>query len=115
VRYLPQTRILISFERMNRIVEHRPRESHGCDRAGGHPPGARRGTLTPRSRLPGVPGRVLGQPGGNVATNAGGMRAVKYGVTRSQVLALVAVLGTEVIRTGGKFMKAPAATTSHSS
>ena len=35
------------------------------------------------------------------------MRAVKYGVTRHQVLGLEAVLGTgEVIRTGGKFVKA---------
>jgi len=42
-----------------------------------------------------------------VATNAGGMRAVKYGVTRHQVLGLEAVLATgEVIRTGGKFVKA---------
>ena len=42
-----------------------------------------------------------------MATNAGGMRAVKYGVTRHQVLGVEAVLGTgEVIRTGGKFVKA---------
>ena len=35
------------------------------------------------------------------------MRAVKYGVTRHQVLGLEAVLATgEVIRTGGKFVKA---------
>ena len=41
-----------------------------------------------------------------MATNAGGMRAIKYGVTRHQVLALEAVLATgEVIRTGGKFVK----------
>jgi glycolate oxidase len=41
-----------------------------------------------------------------VATNAGGMRAIKYGVTRHQVLGLEAVLaGGEVIRTGGKFVK----------
>src|SRR5438046_2052710 len=34
------------------------------------------------------------------------MRAVKYGVTRHQVLGLEAVLGTgEVIRTGGRFVK----------
>ena len=34
------------------------------------------------------------------------MRAVKYGVTRQQVLGLEAVLGTgEIIRTGGKFVK----------
>ena len=35
------------------------------------------------------------------------MRAVRYGVTRHQVLGVEAVLGTgEVIRTGGKFVKA---------
>ena len=30
--------------------------------------------------------------GGNVSTNAGGMRAVKYGVTRDYVLAMTVVL-----------------------
>ncbi|MFW6324678.1 MAG: FAD-binding oxidoreductase [Desulfovibrionales bacterium] len=44
--------------------------------------------------------------GGNVATNAGGMRAVKYGVTRDYVLGLEAVLpGGEIIRTGGRCHK----------
>jgi glycolate oxidase len=44
--------------------------------------------------------------GGNVATNAGGMRAVKYGVTRDFVLGLEAVLPTgEIINTGGKYVK----------
>jgi glycolate oxidase len=52
------------------------------------------------------PGEISASLGGNVATNAGGMRAVKYGVTRHQVLGLEAVLATgEVIRTGGKFVK----------
>jgi len=52
------------------------------------------------------PGERSASLGGTVATNAGGMRAVKYGVTRHQVLGLEAVLGTgEVIRTGGKFVK----------
>ena len=56
---------------------------------------------------PVFPGENSASLGGNVATNAGGMRAVKYGVTRHQVLGLEAVLGTgEVIRTGGKFVKA---------
>src|SRR3954469_13305891 len=55
---------------------------------------------------PVFPGESSASLGGNVATNAGGMRAVKYGVTRHQVLGLEAVLGTgEVIRTGGKFVK----------
>lgn len=44
--------------------------------------------------------------GGNVAENAGGPRAFKYGVTRQYVLGLEAVLPTgEVIRTGGKVVK----------
>ncbi len=39
--------------------------------------------------------------GGNVAENAGGLRAVKYGVTRDYVLGLTAVIpGGEIIRTG---------------
>ena len=44
--------------------------------------------------------------GGNVATNAAGMKAVKYGVTRNYVMGLEAVLpnGT-VIETGGKYVK----------
>lgn len=53
------------------------------------------------------PGEMSGSLGGNVATNAGGMRAVKYGVTRHQVLGLEAVLPTgDIIRTGGKYVKA---------
>ncbi len=56
---------------------------------------------------PVYPGENSASLGGNVATNAGGMRAVKYGVTRHQVLGLEAVLANgDVIRTGGKFVKA---------
>jgi len=44
--------------------------------------------------------------GGNVATNAGGMTAVKYGITRSYVTGMRAVLPTgEIIRYGGKLVK----------
>ncbi|MDA8227534.1 MAG: FAD-binding protein [Desulfitobacterium hafniense] len=44
--------------------------------------------------------------GGNIATDAGGPQAVKYGVTRSYVLGLEVVLPTgEVLRTGGKMIK----------
>ncbi len=44
--------------------------------------------------------------GGNVSTNAGGLRAVKYGVTRDYILGIEAVLaGGESIRTGGKCRK----------
>jgi len=52
------------------------------------------------------PGELSSSIGGNVGTNAGGMRAVKYGVTRHNVLGLQAVLPTgEIIRTGGKMSK----------
>lgn len=52
------------------------------------------------------PGEASATLGGNVATNAGGMRAVKYGVTRHFVLGLEVVLpGGEVVPTGGKFVK----------
>lgn len=44
--------------------------------------------------------------GGNVATCAGGMRALKYGVTRDHVLGLRAVLpGGKIIQTGGRTHK----------
>jgi glycolate oxidase len=55
---------------------------------------------------PVLPGEQSASLGGNVATNAGGMRAVRDGVTRRHVLGLEVVLadGT-VTRTGGKFAK----------
>jgi glycolate oxidase len=44
--------------------------------------------------------------GGNVAENAGGGRAIKYGVTGNYVLGLEAVLPTgEIVRLGGKRVK----------
>jgi glycolate oxidase len=44
--------------------------------------------------------------GGNVATNAGGPRCLKYGVTRNYVIALEVVLANgEVLRAGGRVHK----------
>jgi glycolate oxidase len=44
--------------------------------------------------------------GGNLATNAGGMRCVKYGVTRSSVLGMEVVLADgRILRTGGRTVK----------
>lgn len=52
------------------------------------------------------PGELSGSIGGNVNTNAGGMRAVRHGVTRHHVLGLEVVLAdASVIRTGGPTMK----------
>jgi len=57
-------------------------------------------------RYPVYPGELSGSLGGNVNTNAGGMRAVRHGVTRHHVLGLELVLidGT-VVRTGGPVVK----------
>jgi glycolate oxidase len=44
--------------------------------------------------------------GGNVAENSGGLRGLKYGVTKNYVLGLEVVLPTgEILRTGGKSVK----------
>lgn len=52
------------------------------------------------------PGEKSATIGGNISTNAGGMRAVKYGVTKDYVRELTVVLATgEVITVGGKVVK----------
>lgn len=48
--------------------------------------------LTHGLMYPPDPGEKTGSVGGNVSTNAGGMRAVKYGTTRDYVLAMTVVL-----------------------
>jgi len=99
--------VVVSFERMNEILEL-DLDNHVAVVQ----PGVTLEQLDDATRAHGLvypvfPGESSASLGGNVATNAGGMRAVKYGVTRHQVLGLEAVLGTgEVIRTGGKFVKA---------
>lgn len=55
---------------------------------------------------PVYPGENTATVGGTVATNAGGMKAVKYGVTRDQVVGLEAVLPNgNIISVGGKYIK----------
>jgi len=99
--------IVICFDRMNQILEI-DTENHVAVVQ----PGVRLNELdaaTSEHNLvyPVYPGEYSASLGGNVSTNAGGMRAVKYGVTRHQVLGLEAVLPSgEIIRTGGKFVKA---------
>ncbi|MCF7832775.1 MAG: FAD-binding oxidoreductase [Candidatus Marinimicrobia bacterium] len=52
------------------------------------------------------PGEKSASIGGNISTNAGGMRAVKYGVTRDYVRELEVVLANgEIITVGGKIVK----------
>ena len=62
--------------------------------------------LTKGMMYPPDPGEKLATVGGNVSTNAGGMRAVKYGCTRDYVLAMKVVLPTgEVTSFGAKVSK----------
>lgn len=52
------------------------------------------------------PGEKSATIGGNINTNAGGMRAVKYGVTRDYVRGLEVVLPTgKILEIGGKMVK----------
>lgn len=52
------------------------------------------------------PGEKYATLGGNVATNAGGMRAVKYGCTRDYVRAMTVVLPTgEIVKLGATVSK----------
>jgi glycolate oxidase len=99
--------ILVSFERMDRILEIDTQNHVAVVQPGVTLDELDKATGEHGFVYPVYPGENSASLGGNVATNAGGLRAVKYGVTRHQVLGLTAVLGTgEVIRTGGRFVKA---------
>lgn len=98
--------LVVCFERMNRILEVDLDNQVAVVQPGVTL--AQLDAVTAQHGLvyPVFPGESSASIGGNVATNAGGMRAVKYGVTRHQVLGLELVLaGGEVIRTGGRFVK----------
>ena len=99
--------VVVSFARMDRIVEIRP-----GDRCAVVEPGVLNGDLQQALQ----PHGLFWPPdpssadrctiGGNLACNAGGPRAVKYGATRDNVLGVVAVTGTgETIRCGGPWTK----------
>lgn len=99
--------VVVSFARMDRILAIRPE-----DRCVVVEPGVLNGDL----QLALAPHGLFWPPdpssaencsiGGNIACNAGGPRAVKYGATRDNVLGLVAVTGTgDTIRCGGPWSK----------
>ncbi|MEU3625942.1 FAD-binding oxidoreductase [Amycolatopsis coloradensis] len=98
--------LVISFERMNAVLE-----IDTVNHVAVVQPGATLSELDEKTAEAGLgytvyPGELSASVGGNVGTNAGGMRAVKYGVTRHNVVGLQAVLPTgEIIRTGGKTSK----------
>jgi len=99
--------ILVSFERMNKILEIDTVNHVAVVEPGVTLTELEAATAEVGFVYPVYPGELSASLGGNVNTNAGGMRAIKYGVTRHHVLGLQAALPTgEVIRTGGKFVKA---------
>lgn len=98
--------VVVAFGRMNSILEidagnHVAVVQPGVTLAELDAAAAGRGLVYPV-----FPGEMSASLGGTIATNAGGMRAVRYGVTRQHVVGVEAVLASgEVIRTGGKFVK----------
>jgi D-lactate dehydrogenase len=99
--------LVISFERMNRILDIRP-----GDRVAVVEPGLLNGDLQQALREHGLfwPPDPTSAPyctiGGNLACNAGGPRAVKYGATRDNVLALTAITGKgDLVRFGAATSK----------
>lgn len=99
--------LLVSFERMNKIIEIDTVNHVAVVQPGVTLTELEAATAEVGMVYPVYPGELSASLGGNVNTNAGGMRAVKYGVTRHHVLGLQAVLPTgETIRTGGKYVKA---------
>jgi glycolate oxidase len=97
--------IVLSLERMNKIEVDRENLMAVAEA------GATLGDLIRAAESAGLffpprPGDEGAQIGGLIATNAGGMRAVKYGVMRNYVRGLEVVLPTgEVLRLGGKLLK----------
>ena len=99
--------VVVSFERMNRILDIRP-----GDRCAVVEPGTLNGdlqrVLKPHGLFwpPDPTSADYCTIGGNLACNAGGPRAVKYGASRDNVLALTAVTGTgELIHCGSATTK----------
>jgi len=102
--------VVLSFERMNRILE-----VDGRDMLAVLEPGVITGDLQKEAEKVGLfyppdpASSAFCTIGGNVAECAGGLRAVKYGVTRDYVLGLEVVLPTgEIIRTGARTTKSVA-------
>jgi glycolate oxidase len=99
--------IVLVLTRMNRILEVSPGELLARVEAG-VPTAVLADAAAAQGLLyaPDPGSRTVSTVGGNVATCAGGLRGLKYGVTRNYVLGTTTVLPTgEVIHTGGRLWK----------
>lgn len=99
--------LVLSLEKMNRIIEINADAMYAVVE-----PGVRTSDLQEAAEVKGV--FYAGDPcsgdscfiGGNIATNAGGNRAVKYGTTRHQVYAVEAVNPQgKIVRLGARLQK----------
>jgi glycolate oxidase len=99
--------VALSLARMNRVLE-----LNGEDFVAVVEPGVITGDLQDAARAQGLfyppdPASLKHSTlGGNIATNAGGPRCLKYGVTRNYVLGLEVVLANgDIVRCGGRTHK----------
>ena len=98
--------IVVAFDRMDRVLEVDTANFAAVVQAGVTLERLDAAVSPHGLVYPVYPGELSASLGGNVATNAGGMRAVRYGVTRHHVLGLEVVLASgQVLRTGGKYVK----------
>jgi glycolate oxidase len=98
--------IALSTERMNRIIEIDQGNLMATVEPGVLISEVHEATEKLGLYYPPDPGQDSGSIGGNVSTNAGGMRGFKYGVTRDFVQALEVVMPNgEVVNVGGKTVK----------
>ncbi len=93
--------VIICMMRMNRILEYDMKNLFVRVQPGVRLCDLAADALTHDLMYPPDPGEKTASIGGNVSTNAGGMRAVKYGTTRDYVLAMTVVLPSgEVLEIG---------------
>lgn len=98
--------IVLSLEKMNRIVEIDRENQMAVVEPGVTLMDFTKAVEEAGLSFPPHPGEESAMVGGLIATNAGGSRAVKYGVIRNYVRGLEVVLPQgKVIRLGGKYMK----------
>ena len=101
-----QDGLLISMERLNKIIEMDTDNLMITVEAGVTLADILKAAEKAGLFFPPHPGDESAQAGGMVALNAGGTRAVKYGVTRNYVKGLEVVMPTgEIMNFGGKLLK----------